>query len=268
MKHLRLQSPRTVTVRNRIIGGPDPLICLPLVAADAATLLAQAQETAAMRPDLIEWRVDKFEAVAATDAMLSHLARLRQILADIPLIFTCRKSTEGGFQQIDSDTRLALLQAAAATGYLDLIDTEISNGVDWIDELRQSCRQPQVALILSYHNFETTPAESFLIDRLMEAQTLGADIAKIAVMPRDFKDALTLLSATCKARSEAVDIPMIAVAMEAHGALTRIVGALLGSDITFAAGSTGSAPGQIPIAALKKAWSALGIRTDFEDSPT
>lgn len=266
MKHLRRQSPRPITIRNRVIGGADPLICLPLSGSEPAALLTQAEETAAMRPDLVEWRADRIESLDDANAVGRLLAELRTTLGEIPLIFTCRSLAEGGFRPIDNDHRLRLYRQAAASGLVDLVDAEISSGRPWIHTLAQHCRNAGVALILSYHNFETTPDEPYLLDRLIEAQALGADIAKVAVMPAGFRDVLTLLGATSRARSTHVQIPMITMAMEAHGALSRIVGSLFGSDVTFAFGVVGSASGQVPIETLRKAWEVLGIRSHSTDA--
>ncbi|MBT8334285.1 MAG: type I 3-dehydroquinate dehydratase, partial [Deltaproteobacteria bacterium] len=108
-----------------------------------------------------------------------------------------------------------------------------------------------VKIILSYHNFTETPSEPFIYAKLVEAQTAGADISKVAVMPKDHGDVLTLLSATNKARNEIVKGPMVTMSMGPEGAVSRLAGGLFGSDITFAIGMQSSAPGQIPITELK-----------------
>ena len=46
---------------------------------------------------------------------------------------------------------------------------------------------------------------------------------------------------------------MITIAMGDGGRVTRLAGGLFGSDITFAAGEASSAPGQIPVAELRRA---------------
>ena len=50
---MRPQSRQKIRVKGKVIGGPFPLICLPLVAADLTSLLNQAQEVKAFQPDLI-----------------------------------------------------------------------------------------------------------------------------------------------------------------------------------------------------------------------
>lgn len=257
---MRLQSAKKIEVRSKIIGGQDPLICVPLVAEDENTLLQQAKDIVNLAPDLIEWRVDRYAEVKDADLILKGLKELRAVIREIPLIFTCRHSAEGGFKEIDQDFRLQLIKAAVSTGWVDMVDFEISNGERLVSEIRQEVTKNQSKLILSYHNFQVTPDESLIVGKLKEAQALGADIAKLAVMPRDYRDVLNLLRATLQARMEALDIPIITISMGAIGVLSRIAGGLFGSDITFAVGQNASAPGQIPITDLRKIWKVLPFK--------
>lgn len=254
---MRLQSKKTLKIRDKILGGPVPLTCLPLVATDQASLLEQAKDVLFFDPDAIEWRVDKFEAACDTSVVLAVLGALRDAIGNIPLIFTCRVIHEGGFQEIAVEDRLRLNKAVIASGLADLIDTEISNGENVVAEVKAACQKAGCPLILSYHNFDETPEEAFIVDRLVTAGELGADVAKVAVMPKNYRDVLSLLSATYTARTERLDIPIITMSMGSEGAITRIAGGLFGSDLTFAIGKASSAPGQIPIADLRQAWSAL-----------
>jgi 3-dehydroquinate dehydratase-1 len=52
-------------------------------------------------------------------------------------------------------------------------------------------------------------------------------------------------------------IPLIAISMGHEGVITRIAGGLFGSDITFASGTATTAPGQLSIMDLRKAWSVM-----------
>jgi 3-dehydroquinate dehydratase-1 len=61
----------------------------------------------------------------------------------------------------------------------------------------------------------------------------------------------------CEARRQHLKIPLVAISMGSLGAISRIAGGLFGSDITFASGIKASAPGQLPLDDLKKAWKAL-----------
>jgi 3-dehydroquinate dehydratase-1 len=254
---MRLQSEVKVTVRDKIIGGPAPVICLPLVAKEKSEVLGQAGELKTFDPDLVEWRIDGYENVEDFDDSLWVLKALREKIGNIPLIFTCRIDAEGGFKQIRADLRLKLMQAAIGSGLLDLADIEMCNETAFIENVKDAARRNGTRLIFSYHNFDHTPDEAFILDKLMQAQNMGADIAKVAVMPKDYRDVLVLLSATLKARMGYLSIPIITMSMGPEGGLTRLAGGLFGSDLTFAIGKETSAPGQIPIDELRQAMTVL-----------
>jgi hypothetical protein len=99
---------------------------------------------------------------------------------------------------------------------------------------------------LVFHDFSGTPEPAAMRATFDEAERAGADIAKLAAMPRDLDDVLALLGATCEARRRQ-SIPIITMSMGAYGALSRMVGGVFGSALTFAVGQSSSAPGQLPI---------------------
>ncbi len=248
---MRQQSKVQVTVRNTVIGGPRPLVCLPLVAQDLDALLGQAKELVHLQPDLLEWRIDAFEKVTEVEECSEALRRLRLVIGDIPMIFTCRIDREGGFKAIPQEKRLELITRLMTTGELDLVDVELCNGPEFLAAVRKTASVHGSKLIFSHHNFQATPDEAFIMGKLLEGQNAGADITKLAVMPKSYADVLTLLTATNKSRNGAVTIPIVTMAMGAEGVVTRLAGGLFGSDITFAIGSKASAPGQVPIGELR-----------------
>lgn len=254
---MRPESKKKIIVRGKEIGGQYPLVCLPLVADNKNDLLEQARDFVNLQPDIIEWRVDGFAAVENIGRTTEALRELRKTIGEIPLIFTCRCINEGGFKEISPSARKDIIIAALKTGLLDIIDFEISNGEEFINEVKEAVKLYGGKLILSYHNFKTTPDEEFIINKLKEASSLEADIAKIAVMPSNYRDVLNLLSATLKVRTEVLNIPVITMAMGEIGSITRIAGGLFGSDVTFAIGREASAPGQIPLADLRNVWKVL-----------
>lgn len=254
---MRLACKNPVTVGNKVIGGSAPLICLPLVAAEKTVLLAQAERLKKLEPDLLEWRIDGYDAAGDIGACLEALAALKAVAGSIPLIFTCRIDAEGGLRQIPTAARLSLITAAVKTGKVDIVDIELCNEPAFVEQVRAVAEASSTRLMLSHHDFLQTPGEQIILDRLVEARQRGADIAKVAVMPKDFADVLTLLGATLKARTGVIDGPIVTIAMGSQGLVTRMAGGLFGSDITFAVGECASAPGQIPIDALRQAMGLL-----------
>lgn len=249
---MRQCSSEQVVIRDVVIGGEKPLICLSLIAGKKAELIQQADELKKLQPVLLEWRADFFEQAEDQGACLDCLGEMRKQVGQIPLIFTLRSHLEGGQSKMSLKDKLALLSEVMVSGDADIIDVEMSNGTDFIDSINGIKEQTQTRLILSYHNFEMTPSEEYILDKLVQAQEMGADIAKIAVMPKNNADVLRLLSATDRARTSAVKIPIVTMSMGAAGAITRLAGGMFGSDITFAMSEVSSAPGQLPFADVKR----------------
>jgi 3-dehydroquinate dehydratase-1 len=241
---------KVIEIRGRKLGAETPLICTPLVGKTRERVLAEAAGIVPKRPDVIEWRVDFFEAIADTAAVLDVAGALRAAVGELPVIFTRRSVREGGEPiGIGDEEVVALYDAIGASGLVDFIDFEMGNDPGHVARVRDGTRAHGTRLILSYHNFGYTPGRDFLVQRFLEAERLGADVAKVAVMPRDRLDVLALLAATALADAKG-RIPLISMAMGPLGSVTRMVGGLFGSSLSFAVGEAASAPGQIPIADL------------------
>ena len=237
-------------------GGKLPLVCTPLVGRTRAQILSELAEIVVKRPDLLEWRVDFFIGVGDTQAVLDVAASIKAAAAAIPVLFTCRAEREGGEPIALADVEVLELYAAVCQSRcVDVVDFEMSNAPTHINQLRELTRANGIKLILSFHDFQATPNLQVLKQRFAQAQQLGADIAKVAVMPNNAQDVLTLLSATLQS-SEELEIVLISMAMGEMGLLTRVFGWSFGSAMTFAVGHSASAPGQLPIEDLQN---VLGI---------
>ena len=175
---------------------------------------------------------------------------LRAAIGDTPLIFTRRSSREGGEPvPLDDHGVVGLYDAVGASGLADFFDFEMGNDAAHVQRVCADAGKHGTRVILSYHNFGSTPERDFLVQRFIEAERLGGDVAKVAVMPRDRMDVLTLLAATAEADARS-KIPLISMSMGPQGAITRMIGGAFGSSLSFAVGEAASAPGQIPIADL------------------
>jgi 3-dehydroquinate dehydratase I len=237
--------------------GRLPAICAPLVAGTVDALVEETGAIAEKEPDLLEWRVDFFNAIADTDQVLEAAWRIRQAAPGIPLLFTRRSRREGG-QPIDlaEDAVLELYHAVCKSGLVALVDYEMGNEPEHVNKVRNLSRRCGVKLVLSYHNFQETPPLPELLERFRHAARCDADVAKVAVMPRKLDDVLTLLQATLAASGE-LPIPVISMSMGGWGAISRLVGGSFGSALTFAVGASSSAPGQVPIEDVRAALALL-----------
>jgi 3-dehydroquinate dehydratase-1 len=232
--------------------GSQSLICTPLVGRTPDEVLGELDTVLPKR------RVDFFREIGSAATVVQVARRIQQAAGGIPVIFTCRSANEGGERiPVSRSELLAVYEAVCAARCVDIIDYELSNPADELARLRQASRAGDVAMIMSYHNFQFTPERAALVAKFADAERLGADIGKVATMPQSPEDVLTLLGAAWQA-GEAGGIPLIAMSMGGLGAVSRIVGGVFGSAVTFAVGKSASAPGQIAIEDLRAALGTVG----------
>ena len=236
---------KTVTVRKIEIGAGRPKICVPIAEREEEEILSAAREIRTSPADMVEWRADWFDGISDPERTRGVLERLRNTLGEIPLLFTFRTSGEGGEKEIDVPAYVRLNGSAARSGMADLVDVEAFTGGGAAEEIIGEAHSAGVKVIASNHDFHQTPSREEIVSRLIKMQDMGADIAKIAVMPQRRKDVLTLLSATEEMTSEYAKIPVITMSMGALGAISRVCGEVFGSAVTFGAVSRESAPGQL-----------------------
>ena len=157
---------------------------------------------------------------------------------------------KGGHVSAPLPAYRSLVEQAIRSGHVHLVDLELLSGDDMVRETVELAHRHQVRVILSNHDFAATPKEDDILRRLHHMEELGADIAKIAVMPRSARDVLTLLSATDKA-SQSLSCPVITMSMKGTGLISRLSGEVFGSCLTFGSVKEASAPGQIEAGKLK-----------------
>ena len=240
----------TVQVKNTVIGEGRPKICVPIVGKTKTDILEEAKKITTLPVDVVEWRVDWFDDVFATEKVLETAKELQEVLKDIPVLLTFRTSKEGGEKEISVNDYAALNIAAAQSGYVHLIDVEAFTGDEVVKTIINAAHEAGVKVIASNHDFFKTPSENEILSILKQMEEAGADIAKIAVMPTCTEDVLTLLSATCKAKKE-LTCPVITMSMAGTGLISRLSGEVFGSCLTFGTAGNISAPGQIDALKLR-----------------
>ncbi|MBV5270584.1 MAG: type I 3-dehydroquinate dehydratase [Afipia sp.] len=234
-------------------GGALPIIITPLVGKTAEAILEEVAAIVPKKPDLLEWRVDFFAAIGDARAVVDTALLIRKAAGGIPVLLTRRNVSEGGNPiTIEEPAVVAMYVAACEARCVEIIDYELSNAPADLQRLREVSKANAIAMIMSYHNFQMTPDAVTLDSKFAAAERLGADIAKVAVMPQDAQDVLALLAATDRAR-QTISLPLISMSMGGVGSLSRIMGWVYGSAATFAVGKSSSAPGQVAIEDLRTA---------------
>lgn len=243
---------KTVTVRDVVLGEGRPKICVPIVGRTKEEIIACAAGLSGVCADMAEWRADWYEDIFEEDQIDGMLKALREALGSLPLLFTFRTAKEGGEKEITTAAYRELNERAAASGYVDLIDVEAFTGEETVRQMIQEAHGYGVKVIVSNHDFEKTPKQDEIVRRLGNMQETGADVLKIAVMPKTRRDVLTLLAATEEMYTDYADRPIITMSMSETGVISRLCGEVFGSAVTFGAAGQISAPGQASVDDLDK----------------
>lgn len=236
-----------VVVRNVKIGEGIPKICVPIVGTTKESIIEEAKTFQEIPVDVVEWRADWYEDVFDFAKVEETLKELREALGETPVLFTFRTSKEGGEKAIETDVYVELNKTVAASGYADLVDVEVFTGDEAVEEIISAAHANGVKVVASNHDFFATPEKDEIVRRLCKMQELDADIPKIAVMPQNKKDVLTLLAATEEMSGEHADRPIITMSMAGTGVISRLCGEVFGSALTFGAAKKASAPGQMGV---------------------
>lgn len=239
-----------IRIRNVVIGEGVPKIIAPIVGENAGTILAEAAAIREAAADIAEWRIDWYEHGDRAECVTALARQLRDALGDIPLLCTFRTQKEGGARPIAPDAYAQLLADICAGQAIDMIDVEAFTGDEPVTHIIDRAHTNGVCVVASNHDFHATPTQPEILRRLAYMEQLGADIAKIAVMPRSNHDVLALLGATAQAADQ-LACPLITMAMGGVGVVSRLAGECFGSSCTFGSVGKASAPGQIPVPQLR-----------------
>lgn len=243
--------PGSIKVKGITIGVGAPKICVPIVGTTVQELKEEAEALKSLDIDVVEWRADYFDEVFDLESVKAVLAEIRTIIPNLPLLFTFRTSKEGGEKAITAEAYAGLNLAVAATGQVDLVDVELFTGDDVVKAIVNGAHDEGVFVVISNHDFHKTPSKEEIIGRLRKAQELGGDLPKIALMPTDPIDVLTVLEATYIMKEKYADRPIVTMSMEGKGMISRVAGEVFGSALTFGSAKKASAPGQIPVSDLR-----------------
>ncbi len=240
-----------VRVKDVTIGEGAPKIIVSVTGRTPDELRAQVDALSGRPVDIVEWRVDFLAALDDTPGVTDQARALAAHLCGRPLLATCRTSHEGGEATIEDHAYADLVVALAESGVVDLVDVEYRRDERAVERIVATAHARNVAVVASNHDFDGTPPKEEIVSRLRAMQTLGADICKIAVMPRSSSDVLTLLDATRIMHEDHAERPLITMSMGGLGVISRIAGQVFGSAATFGMVGAASAPGQVDASELR-----------------
>ena len=255
-----------IVIKNRKIGRGKPLVCVPVVEQKQEEIFSAARNIVEKGADIIEWRMDWYEQITSWEQTSRVLKELADICENVILLCTFRSKKQGGEQEITEQDYIELLQKTAESGYADMLDVEVFELSDAKAVLACLHRSP-ICLIASQHYFSHTPENEVMEKELADMRKMGADIGKLAVMPKKNTDVLRLLEATARVKDNAPEYPVVTMAMGVMGMISRISGQVFGSCITFGAVEKTSAPGQLPLEEVVRMLDRIseGLEKQYEE---
>lgn len=211
--------------------------------------LAQQQGAQALelRADLL---ADPTQVRAALEAVRAALEAAPGACR-LPLLLTYRSATEGGkgagHGQGYEDYLASLLQLGLPVAAVD-----IEMACPASKALVAEAKAGGYDVVGSCHDFTATPSRAQIAEKLVQITADGADITKVAYMPRNAQDVAALRHAAHDFADAYPHQPLIAISMGQLGAPSRTD---LANCLTFAtiADGAASAPGQATIAHVR-AW--------------
>lgn len=190
---------------------------------------------------LLEIRIDRFRRLDE-DYVVSKVRSFKKL--QLPLIATVRCAKEGGARPLSDSRRFELFRTILPL--VNAVDIELAS-IRLRKNLLPLVRRTKKRVILSSHNFASTPSEQAMIHWIQRAKRAGADIVKMAVTPKTKKDLARLLVVTNRYREK----NLITIAMGRLGAPSRVLAPLFGSLLTYTfVGKKPQAPGQLSLTHL------------------
>ena len=207
-------------------------IAIPIFQKDYKDVIEVARDCIDKGADVLEFRIDALKN--------PDINEIRSTIEEInfPMIATNRISTEGGSFKGSEKDRINILYQCA--DLVDYIDIELQCDDEYIKKIHDTGTKT----IVSYQKKKKTP-DLNEITYIVEKELELGDIAKVAFMPQDLEDTLTILAVLSHCKDT------IAISMGDLGSYTRVMASKFDSPITFAAGRDATAPGQIDIETMK-----------------
>ena len=217
------------------------MICASVI---EKTVAAMARTANRVDADVVELRLD----------CLNDWSSLKKLLSiKKPIIATCMPAWEGGRFKGTEQQRVKILDDALM--FASYLTIELQTSSRMRDKLVKAAKERNVTVIVAYHDFTKTPSKKRIEGIIAREARIGG-IAKVAFMAKSMNDVLTLLNVLAEKKQ---CVQVIALSLGSFGRVSRILGPLLGSYLTYGSVSNGkeAGPGQLTVAELRQINSIL-----------
>lgn len=205
------------------------MICVSLSEKDFEKCLEWSKEfeLSEIRIDLLGFDKNQLEKIFSSGAKL---------------IATCRPDNN-----VNDVVRAELLKTAILAG-ASYVDIEFESSYAFKQDIISLAFDKECEVIISYHNYKSTPSRDQLKIIVEQCFGMGAHIAKIACMVKKPEDNAKILSLYEPGKR------IVSIGMGELGRISRIAAPFLGAEFTFASlnDELATAPGQINNEDMKK----------------
>jgi len=187
------------------------------------------------------------------DFAADPLDQLAAYDGELPVLVTNRVAWEGG-EADDTAARLDELETALEFDAVTAVDLELAalagEGDHDAGRVADHARDHGASVVVSTHDFDTTPDQNTITNRLERACEYG-DVGKMATTATDPDDVLAMLGATRTLTAAGEQVATMC--MGEAGRHSRAVAPLYGSRIGYAPvdPEAATAPGQYDLATLR-----------------
>lgn len=221
-------------------------VCVPIQEVSQKVVLKRLKEIA-KHADLAEIWLDQIG-----DLDLKTLLKAKPL----PIVCVCKRPADKGNFKGSFAALAEVLMNAIQFG-ADYIDIPMQMPENLSKKIVQYARKMHCKVIISHHDFKTTPDYPKLVKVAEKLKKRGADVIKIATFAHDLQGTIGIISLASYVKAQKT--PHILIAMGQKGMLSRILTPTLGGEMMFATlGKKGqTAPGQLSASELRKAWSLI-----------
>jgi len=188
---------------------------------------------------LVEVRLDRLKVDPEKIEILSM--QCRQWIA------TCRPGNM-------TERERTILLAASIRAGAEYVDVEYDAEPNYRNELINLAKRLKCKVIISYHNFESTPDIDSMDQIVQQSKGMGADLVKLVVTANSHNDCALIMSLYSTHDN------LLAFAMGEIGKITRIAAPFLGADFTYASVDEAHeiAPGQLTASQMEVIYKLIG----------
>ena len=232
----------------------EPIVCVSFDGVTVDEILEEAARANLAGADLVELRFDRLYLISPPAEEIQELRDQNEIIDEstwerrdlgdvnvdeiistlkdgiaMPVIFTCRGESEGGYYPGDEKSRLKVLESAIESG-VTWVDLELSIATKQRAKMVSKARDSEVKIIASVHGLDGVPDAEKIVDLVKENSESG-DVVKCCYLTLDYQQSLAIIDAADSLKDE--EIKCSIMGLGPGGDWTRIHAPLLNQAIVY-----------------------------------